>query len=174
MTREKIKSRQLSNLSTAVRLVIDPHQSLTEPTMTIITAAPASQTTGISKPARWTGRVLSSLVIAFLLFDGAIKLVPLPIVTETMDKMGYGAGENLARSLGLITIVCTALYAVPPTSILGAILLTGYLGGAMASHVRIGSPLFTHTLFGLYLGLMVWGGLWLRDKDLRSLLPFRR
>jgi hypothetical protein len=142
--------------------------------MTIITAAPASQATGISTPARWTGRVLSSLVIAFLLFDGAIKLLPLPIVTETMDKMGYGPSESLARSLGLITIVCTALYAVPPTSILGAILLTGYLGGAMASHVRIGSPLFTHTLFGLYLGLMVWGGLWLRDKDLRSLLPFRR
>ena len=91
--------------------------------------------------ARSTGRVLSGLVIVFLLFDGAIKLVPWPIVTETMDKMGYGASESLARSLGLITIVCTALYAVPPTSILGAILLTGYLGGAMASHVRIGSPL---------------------------------
>ena len=73
-----------------------------------------------------------------------------------------------------ITIVCTVLYSIPPTSILGAILLTGYLGGAMASHVRIGSPLFTHTLFGLYLGLMVWGGLWLRDRNLQSLIPFRR
>jgi DoxX-like family len=135
---------------------------------TITEAAPAG------KIAQWTGRVLSSLVILFLLFDGAIKLVPWPIVTETMDKMGYGPSESLARSLGLITIVCTALYAVPPTSILGAILLTGYLGGAMASHVRIGSPLFSHTFFGLYLGLMVWGGLWLRDKNLRSLLPFRR
>ena len=102
----------------------------------------------------------------FLLFDGAIKLVPWPVVTETMDKMGYGSSETLARSLGIITIVCTVLYSVPPTSILGAILLTGYLGGAMASHVRIGSPLFTHTLFGLYLGLMVWGGLWLRDPSL--------
>ena len=142
--------------------------------MTIITTAPASQTTGSSKPARWTGRALSGLVIAFLLFDGAIKLLPLPIVTETMDKLGYGPSEGLARSLGIITIVCTALYALPPTSILGAILLTGYLGGAMATHVRVGSPLFTHTLFGLYLGLMVWGGLWLRDKGLRSLLPFRR
>jgi DoxX-like family len=142
--------------------------------MTIITANAASQTAGISTFARWTGRAMSGLVILFLLFDGAIKLVPLSIVTETMDKMGYGPSESLARSLGLITIVCTALYAVPPTSILGAILLTGYLGGAMASHVRIGSPLFSHTLFGLYLGLMVWGGLWLRDKDLRSLLPFRR
>jgi hypothetical protein len=108
------------------------------------------------------------------LFDAAIKLVPLAIVTETMDKMGYGSSENLARSLGLITIVCTVLYSVPPTSILGAILLTGYLGGAIASHVRIGSPLFTHTLFGLYLGLMVWGGVWLRDKNLQSLIPLRR
>ena len=131
-------------------------------------------TAPISKPARLTGRVLSGLVVVFLLFDGAIKLVPWPVVTETMDKMGYGSSETLARSLGIITIVCTVLYAVPPTSILGAILLTGYLGGAMASHVRIGSPLFSHTLFGLYLGLMVWGGLWLRDPALRKLIPFRR
>src|SRR5437773_9425257 len=128
----------------------------------------------VSKSALWLGRVLSGLVIVFMLFDGAIKLVPWPIVTETMDKMGYGSSETLARSLGIITIVCTVLYSVPPTSILGAILLTGYLGGAMASHVRIGSPLFTHTLFGLYLGLMVWGGLWLRDKDVRRLISFRR
>src|SRR6201746_1644462 len=128
----------------------------------------------VSKPAVWLGRVLSGLVVLFLLFDGAIKLVPWPVVTETLDRMGYGSSETLARSLGAITLICTVLYAVPPTSILGAILLTGYLGGAMASHVRIGSPLFSHTLFGLYLGLMVWGGLWLRDRDLRTLIPFRR
>ena len=128
----------------------------------------------VSKPARWLGRILSGLVIVFLLLDGAIKLVPWPVVTETMDKMGYGSSENLARILGIITVVCTVLYSVPPTSILGAILLTGYLGGAMASHVRIDSPLFTHTLFGLYLGLMLWGGLWLRDPSLRNLIPFRR
>jgi DoxX-like protein len=145
-----------------------------EPIMTTIAEAAPTQRTEISKPARWTGRVLSGLVIVFLLFDGAIKLVPWPIVTETMDKMGYGSSEGLARSLGIITIVCTVLYAVPPTSILGAILLTGYLGGAIASHFRIGSPLFSHTLFGLYLGLMVWGGLWLRDRSLRSLIPFHR
>jgi hypothetical protein len=146
---------------------------LTEPTMTIFIESTASRD-GISKPARWTGRVLSGLVIVFLLFDGAIKLVPWPIVTETMDKMGYGSSETMARSLGIITIVCTVLYSVPPTSILGAILLTGYLGGAMASHVRIDSPLFSHTLFGFYLGVMAWGGLWLRDPDLRNLIPFRR
>jgi len=130
--------------------------------------------TEVSKPARITGRVMSGVVVLFLLFDGAIKLVPLPVVTETMDKMGWGASDTLARSLGIITIVCTLLYSVPPTSILGAILLTGYLGGAIASHLRIDSPLFTHTLFGLYLGLMVWGGLYLRDGNLRALLPFRR
>jgi DoxX-like family len=135
---------------------------------TIVDTAP------VSKPALWSGRLLSGLVIVFLLFDGAVKLVPWPVVTETMDRMGYGSSETLARSLGLITIVCTALYAVPPTSILGAILLTGYLGGAIASHVRIGSPMFSHILFGFYLGLMVWGGLWLRDRSLRALLPFSR
>ena len=133
-----------------------------------------AETAPVSKPARWLGRVLSGLVILFLLFDGAVKLVPWPIVTETMDRIGYGSSESLARTLGVITVVSTVLYAIPPTSILGAILLTGYLGGAMASHLRIGSPLFTHTLFGFYLGLMVWGGLWLRDRSLRALLPLRR
>jgi hypothetical protein len=134
----------------------------------------AAENTPVPGPARWLGRVLSGLIIVFLLFDGAIKLVPWPIVTETMDRIGYGSSETLARTLGVITVACTVLYAIPPTSILGAILLTGYLGGAMASHLRIGSPLFTHTLFGLYLGLMLWGGLWLRDRNLQSLIPFRR
>ena len=143
-------------------------RSIGEAMPTIAAEAPAS------KPARWLGRLLSGLVIIFLLFDGAIKLVPWPVVTETMDRIGYGSSETLARSLGFITIVCTVLYAIPPTSILGAILLTGYLGGAMASHVRIGSPLFSHILFGFYLGLMVWGGLWLRDRSLRGVLPLRR
>jgi hypothetical protein len=136
--------------------------------------ADTAETAPVSIPARWVGRILSALVIVFLMFDGAIKLVPWPVVTETMDRMGYGSSDALMRGLGAITIVCTVLYAIPPTSILGAILLTGYLGGAIASHVRIGSPLFTHTLFGLYLGLMVWGGLWLRDRNLQTLIPFRR
>ena len=124
--------------------------------------------------ALWLGRILSGLVIVFLLVDGAIKLVPLPVVIDTLDKMGYGSSAMVARLLGVITISCTVLYAIPPTSILGAILLTGYLGGAIASHVRIDSPLFSHVLFGFYLGIMVWGGLWLRDRSLRDMLPFRR
>src|ERR1700721_2192553 len=127
-----------------------------------------------SGAARWLGRGLSGLVILFLLFDGAIKLGPGPVVTETMDRIGYGPSETLARTLGAVTVACTVLYAIPPTSILGAILLTGYLGGAMASHLRIGSPLFSHILFGFYLGLMLWGGLWLRDRNLRALMPLRR
>ena len=135
---------------------------------TIAETAPASPS------MRLLGRILSGIVIVFMLFDGAIKLVPWPVVMQTMDRMGYGSNESLARTLGVMTIACTVLYSIPPTSILGAILLTGYLGGAMASHVRIDSPLFSHTLFGLYLGLMLWGGLWLRDRSLRDLMPWRR
>ena len=133
-----------------------------------------SETAPASSPMRLLGRILSGIVIVFMLFDGAIKLVPWPVVMQTMDRMGYGSSESFARTLGIISIACTVLYAIPPTSILGAILLTGYLGGAMASHVRIDSPLFTHILFGFYLGLMLWGGLWLRDRGLRGLIPWRR
>ena len=164
----------LSVFAALIRPWIMHRQSLTEPTMT--TFAETAARGEVSKPARWAGRVLSGPVIVFLLFDGAIKLVPWPVVTETMDRMGYGSSESLARTLGVITIACTVLYALPPTSILGAILLTGYLGGAMASHLRIGSPPHTisHILFGFYLGLMVWGGLWFRDRSLRDLIPWRR
>jgi hypothetical protein len=127
-----------------------------------------------SRGGLWTGRVMSGLVVAFLIFDGVIKLMALPVVTETMDQLGYSANADLARGLGVLTLVCAGLYAVPRTSILGAILLTGLLGGAMATHLRVGSPLFTHLLFGLYLGLLAWGGLFLRDERLRALIPLRR
>ena len=136
---------------------------------TIASHAPASGE--ISSCAHWTGLVMSGLVIAFLLFDSVIKLVPLSIVTETMAELGYPPG--LERGLGVLTLVCVLLYAVPRTAVLGAILLTGLFGGAMATHLRIGSPLFSHLLFGLYLGLMLWGGLYLRDARLRALIPFR-
>jgi DoxX-like family len=122
----------------------------------------------------WTGRVLSGLVILFLAVDGAMKLVPIAPVTEAMIQLGYPASADLARGLGVLTLICTALYAFPRTSVLGAILLTGYMGGAMATHLRIGSPLFSHLLFGFYLGLMAWGGLYLRDERLRALIPLRR
>jgi DoxX-like family len=80
-------------------------------------------------------------------------------------------GEALARELGVILLLCTLLYAAPPTALLGAILLTGYLGGAVASHLRVGDPLLTHVLSGVYAGLLVWGGLYLRDARLRALFP---
>lgn len=116
----------------------------------------------------WAGRILSAVVVVFLVFDGGIKLVPLAPVIEAMAQLGYPAG--LERVLGVLTLACAALYAVPRTSVVGAILLTGLLGGAIASHLRVGSPVFTHLLFGAYLGLMAWGGLLLRDKRLRGLV----
>ena len=127
------------------------------------------QTGETSNAALWTGRIMSGLVIAFMLLDGAMKLVPLDVVVTTSEQMGIPG--SLARTLGVIGLICTLLYAVPRTSVLGAILLTGYLGGAIASHLRLGDPIFTHTLFGLYLGLLAWGGLYLRDARLRALIP---
>jgi len=130
------------------------------------------QTAPVSSKAFWAGHIISALVILFLLFDGVIKLFPLEVVTETLGHLGYP--PSLARSLGILTLVCAALYAIPQTSVLGAVLLTGLLGGAIATHLRVGSPTFSHLLFGVYLGLMVWGGLYLRDERLHALLPLRR
>ena len=126
----------------------------------------------ISTTALWTGRVLSGLVILFLLFDAVIKLIPLDVVIETSRQLGIPT--NLAVTLGVLTLLGTLLYAYPRTSVLGAILLTGYLGGAIYVHVRAGSPLFSHTLFGVYPGILLWGGLYLRDERLRLIFPWRR
>jgi hypothetical protein len=128
----------------------------------------------ISGTALWGGRILSGLVVLFMLFDGGIKLVPLDVVIEATSQLGYPPSTNLARTLGVLGLACTALYAIPRTAVLGAILLTGYLGGTVASHLRVGSPVFSHLLFGVYLGLMVWGGLFLRDARVRALIPFRQ
>jgi hypothetical protein len=126
-----------------------------------------------SRAMTLTGRIMSGLVILFLLFDGGIKLIPMTPVTETMQALGWPASAEMARGLGVLTLICTLLYATPRTAVLGAILLTGYLGGAMATHLRVGSPVFSHLLFGLYLGLLAWGGLYLRDARLRTLIPIR-
>ena len=116
---------------------------------------------------------LSGLVIVFLLFDGAIKLVPWPIVTETMDKMGYGSSESWrAVSASSPSSAPCSIRCRRPRS--WALSCSPAISAADGSHVRIDSPLFSHTLFGFYLGLMVWGGLWLRDPSLRNLIPFRR
>ncbi|GLS31173.1 DoxX-like family protein [Mesorhizobium albiziae] len=134
------------------------------------------QTTTLTAPVSnaqlWTGRVLSGLFILFMLFDSSIKLVPLAVVTETSAQIGLPATAAFARTLGILGLVSLILYAYPRTAVLGAILLTAYMGGAVATHFRIGSPLFTHTLFGVYLGVILWGGLWFRDPRVRALIPF--
>ena len=122
---------------------------------------------------RRVGYAMSGLVIAFMLFDGSIKLIPMDVVLETHTTLGYPATVELARALGLLGLLCTALYAYPRTSVLGAILLTGYMGGTVATHLRVGNPLFSHMLFGVYLALFAWGGLYLRDSRVRALLPLR-
>jgi DoxX-like protein len=112
--------------------------------------------------------VLSALPALFLVFDGVIKLLLIDAVITSMGELGYPVA--LARVIGVLELVCVLIYTVPRTSIVGAILLTGFLGGAVASHARIESPLLTHTLFGTYVGLMIWGGLILRNSTLRALI----
>ncbi len=118
------------------------------------------------------GYTLSGLVILFMALDVTMKLLRLPIVLETTVQLGWPAES--AVPLGIVLLVCTVLYAFPRTSVLGAVLLTGYLGGAVATHARIASPLLSHTLFGVYLGVLMWAGLYLRDPRVRSLLPLKR
>ena len=117
------------------------------------------------------GYVLTGLVAAFLTFDTVMKLLQLAPAVQGTTELGYPAGTVVV--IGAIELVCLVLYLIPPTSVLGALLLTGYLGGAIATHVRVGSPLPTHTLFPIYVALLVWGGLYLRESRLRTLLPFR-
>ena len=120
------------------------------------------------------GRVLSGLVILFLLFDAGLKLVsPGTAIKYSPPDLGWPLDVPTMIMLGTLLLIPTLLYIWPRTAILGAILITRYLGGAVATHVRIGSPLFSHILFGVYLGLMLWGGLWLRDPRVRALIPLR-
>ncbi len=120
------------------------------------------------------GLVLTGLAGAFLIMDLAMKLAVLQPVIDTMQQLGWPADSQTILMLGIIQLICVALYLYPKTAILGAVLLTGYLGGAVATHVRIGSPLFSHVLFGVYVGLFVWGGIYLRDARLRALFPIRQ
>ena len=132
-----------------------------------------TQNAPISKKGFWAGRIMSALVILFLVFDMVIKFVkpaPAPVV-EAFAHLGWSLG--LAPVLGIVLLVSTALYVIPITSVLGAILLTGYLGGALATHLRVGDPLFSHVLFPTYLGVLLWGGLYLREPRLRALIPLR-
>jgi hypothetical protein len=120
------------------------------------------------------GRVLSGLVILFLLFDAGLKLVaPQFAIDNGPPNLGWPPKIETMYLLAILLLVPTLLHIWPRTAILGAILITGYLGGAIATQVRVGNPLFSHMLFGIYLGLMLWGGLWLRDPRLRAMIPFR-
>ena len=120
-----------------------------------------------NKSSLWAGRILSALPVLFLLLDGVMKLVKPAFVVEATVQLGWP--ESVIVALGVVLIACTILYLIPRTAVLGAILLTGYLGGAVATHVRVGGPLFS-ILMPIILGAMLWGGLYLRDERVRSLV----
>lgn len=116
----------------------------------------------------WIGRVLSGIAVLFLAMDAVMKVSRIPAAVKGTTELGYPAGVLVP--LGIIQLVCLALYLIPRTRVLGAILWTGYLGGAVATHVRVGNPLFTHILFPVYVAALLWGGLYLRDVRLRAVL----
>ena len=121
---------------------------------------------------RIAGYILTTLVALFLTFDTILKVLQLGPAVKATIELGYAPVTVLP--IGIVELVCLVLYLVPQTSVIGAILLTGYLGGAVASQVRAGNPMFTHTLFPLYVALMLWGGLYLREPRLADLLPLRK
>jgi DoxX-like family len=131
----------------------------------------ATQMAPVSKGRLWAGRIMSALPVLFLLMDGVMKLAKPDFVVKATVQLGYP--ENVIFGLGIVVLVCVILYVVPRTAVFGAILLTGYLGGAVATHVRVGDPLFSHTLFPVYFAMLLWGGLYLREERLRALIPLR-
>ncbi|HEV8426935.1 MAG TPA: DoxX family protein [Pyrinomonadaceae bacterium] len=126
--------------------------------------------TSVSKTSLWIGRIVGGLPALFLLVDGAMKLAKPKVVVDATVKLGYS--ESTIIPIGIVLIACTILYLIPPTAVLGAILLTGYLGGAVATHVRAGEPLFS-VVFPIVFGVMLWLGLYLHDTRLRALIPLR-
>lgn len=134
-----------------------------------VTLATTTPSTSPSRRwVRWTGRVVTAIPVLFLTLDGAAKIaMPAPVVEGT-EKLGYST--SVIVPLGILTLVCLALHLYRRTAVLGAVLLTGYLGGAVATHVRVGDPVFSHVLFPVYLGVFVWLGLYLRDRRVRGLL----
>src|SRR2546427_1841546 len=129
-----------------------------------------TQACRVSKGRLWAGRIISALVVLFLLFDGTTKLMKVAPVLEASAQLGYPV--NTIVGIGITALVCTVVYVIPQTSVLGAILLTGYLGGAVASNVRIGNPMF-NTLFPIVFAALMWAGIFLRDDRLRALIPLR-
>ncbi len=131
-------------------------------------AGSAADVAPISRKMLWAGYIVSALPVLMLVLSGVMKLVkPAPVI-EGFVRLGYS--EDLAFGIGVLELACTLVYVLPRTAVLGAILLTGYLGGATATHVRVGDPFLAPVL----LGVLVWGGLYLRDGRLRALVPWRR
>lgn len=126
----------------------------------------------ISGKRLWAGRVLSGLVVLFLLMDGVMKLLKPAPVLKAQAELGWP--DEITVATGIVLLICTILYALPKTAILGAVLLTGYLGGAVAVQWRVGHPLLAQTLFPVYMGIALWAGLWLRDAALCEMIPWRR
>jgi hypothetical protein len=141
-------------------------------TQSAVYVQPEPKVVPSSKKRRRAGIAMSTLAVLFLLFDSVMKLVKVQPVIEATERLGYP--EATARPLGLVLLACVVLYVVPRTAVLGAVLLTGFLGGAIATHVRIEDPLFSHTLFPVYFGVLVWAGLYLRDPRLSGLAPWRK
>jgi hypothetical protein len=125
-----------------------------------------------SRRALWAGRILSGLGAAFLAFDASLKVLMVAPAVQGSAELGWS--PELVHRLGLLQVACLVVYLFPRTAVLGAILWTGYLGGAIATHARIGNPVFSHTLFPVYVAALLWLGLWLRDMRLRALVPFSR
>ncbi len=120
---------------------------------------------------RWASRILSGVAVLFLLFDSVIKLMVIPAVVDSFNQLGYPVAQS--RAIGILELIGLVVCLVPRSAVLGAILLTGYLGGAVATHVRVGSPLPTHILFPIYVAVLIWGGLFLRDDRVRALIAPR-
>lgn len=135
--------------------------------------SPRAGAPGSTRAMEWTGRVLSGLYVLFMLGASvAPKILQLPVAESSMAQLGWPAGY--AFSIGVLELTCVVLYLVPRTSVFGAVLTMGLLGGAMATQIRAANPLFSHVLFSVYVGLFMWGGLWLRSPRLRALFPLVR
>ncbi|WP_256005491.1 DoxX family protein [Pedobacter deserti] len=131
------------------------------------------ESTENSKAGRWAGIIMHWMVVLFMLFDGVIKFIkPEPVIRTTIGELGYKDHHIIVH--GLSALLPLILFVIPRTRILGAVLLTAHLGGAVASHLRIDSPLFSHTFFPVYVGILMWGSVWLRNEGFRHLFPFVR
>ena len=130
-----------------------------------------AQAVPASKGRLWTGRIISALVVLFLLFDGVTKVMKVRAVLDASAQLGYPVSTIVG--IGITLLVCTAFYVIPQTSVLGAILLTAYLGGAVATQVRVGNPMF-ETLFPIIFGALLWAGIFLREGRLGALIPLRK